>query len=165
MKQTDILVDILERGAGMMHRTLADFSDADMKVRPVPNANHAQWMVGHLCLSELFFLKATGGDVEGLLPEGFGDCFPQTKERANECTSSLSKTELLAVFDKVRARSVEYVKSLDDAALLRKLPSPLSQGKTETTVGFLLNMPALHLSMHIGQMQVIRRVLGKPLLF
>ena len=165
MPQTDILVEILERGAAMLHRTLGDFSEADMKVRPVPNASHTQWMVGHLCLSEIFFVKATGGDGDGLLHDGFGDCFPQTKERANESSCALNKAELLAVFNKVRARTIEHVKSLDDAALLRKVPSPLTQGKTETTIGFLANMPALHLSMHIGQMQIIRRVLGKPILF
>jgi hypothetical protein len=165
MKQSDILVEILERGAAMLHRTLADFSEADMKVRPMANANHTQWMLGHLCLSEIFFVKATGGNAEGLLPDGFGDCFPQTKERANESTCALNKAELLAVFDKVRARTIEHVKSLDDAALLRKVPSPLTQGKTETTIGFLANMPALHLSMHIGQMQIIRRSVGNPFLF
>jgi hypothetical protein len=33
------------------------------------------------------------------------------------------------------------------------------------TVGHLVLMIASHIMMHVGQMQVIRRKLGKPLLF
>ena len=42
-------------------------------------------------------------------------------------------------------------------------PQPL-QGFAPT-VGHLLYVHAPHLNMHIGQLQVIRRTLGKPILF
>ena len=33
------------------------------------------------------------------------------------------------------------------------------------TVGFMIHMPAMHAGVHIGQIQVARRNLGKPVLF
>ncbi len=164
MAQTDILVEMLERSSGMLTKALADFTDADMLVRPVENANHAQWMLGHLCISEVRMVSGVKPELASLLPAGFAERYPQVKECPNECTSPLPKAELLPLYESIRQQTIALVKSLADADLLRPIPSPFNKG-TMTTVGFMLNMPVLHSTLHLGQMQVIRRKLGKPLLF
>ncbi|CAN5563861.1 hypothetical protein BH10PLA1_BH10PLA1_11460 [soil metagenome] len=164
MTHCDIIVETLERGLGMMQRELADFSDADMLVRPAPVANHAEWMLGHLCKSECHMLGACGVDVTDALPAGFAECYPQVKGQLNEVANPMGKAALLELFGKVRQRTIAFVKSAGDVALLKEIPSPFNKG-TMTTVGFIVTMPSLHASMHIGQMQVIRRALGKPVLF
>jgi hypothetical protein len=164
MKQSDVFAELLDRGHQMLRRTLADFSDADMLVRPAPHANHAEWMLGHLCRSEAFMLGAAGGHAEGLLPLGFGDHYPQSKEHENEVVQPLGKVVLLEQFAAVRSRMIEFVRGLGDADLLKEVPSPFNKG-SNTTVSFIIQMPGMHASMHVGQMQVIRRVLGKPILF
>ena len=164
MAYTDIVAEILERGLGMMQKALADFSDADMLVRPVEGANHALWMLGHLCVSEAFMLSAARAEYANLLPPGFAEHFPQTKDRVNDVTAPLPKVEVLAVYEKVRRTTIAAVRGLSDADLLRTVPSPFAKGST-TTIGFLLNMPSLHSTLHLGQIQVIRRKLGKPWLF
>jgi len=163
MTHCDLIVEILERGQGMLQRTLADFTDADMLARPTEHANHAEWMLGHLCRSESFMMHAAGG-TPIVLPEGFQERYPQSKEHENDVTQPMGKETLLALYGMVRARTIEFVKSLNDADLAREIPSPFTKG-TNTSVGFMLHMPALHTSMHVGQMQVIRRKLGKPILF
>ncbi len=163
MTHCDTLVEILERGHGMLDRTLSDFSDADMLVRPCDHANHAEWMLGHLCRSESLMLQHCGGTpIE--LPAGFAEKYAQSREHEATVTDPMGKEALVALFRKVRGRTIEFVKSIKDADLAREVPSPFANG-TNITVAFMLHMPALHLATHVGQMQVIRRKLGKPILF
>lgn len=163
MTHCDTIVEILERGHAMLGRTLADFTDADMLVRPCDHANHANWMLGHLCRSESFMLNACGGTpIE--LPAGFAEKYAQSREHEADVTEPLDKETLASLFAKVRGRTIEHVKSIKDADLSREIPSPFAKGMN-TTVAFMLHMPALHLATHVGQMQVIRRKLGKPILF
>src|SRR5271170_7679494 len=52
MTQMELSADVLTRNLEMLRMTLADFSDADMLVRPCPGANHAAWQLGHLTAAE-----------------------------------------------------------------------------------------------------------------
>jgi len=164
MTHSDVIVEILERSLAMLQKALTDFSDADMLVRPTPTANHAEWMIGHLCKSESFMLGACGGDTADLLPAGFADCYPQVKGQLPEVANPLGKQALIDLFTKVRGRTIAFVKAAGEEALLKQVPSPFNKGSM-TTVMFMLMMPSLHGSLHLGQIQVIRRVLGKPILF
>lgn len=151
MTHCDVIVEILERGHGMLNRTLADFTDADMLVRPAERANYAEWMLGHLCRSESFMTGAAGGaPIE--LPAGFAEKYAQSKKHAADVLEPMGKDALLALFDKVRGRTIEYVKSISDADLTREIPSPFAKG-ANTTVAFMLHMPALHAATHIGQIK------------
>lgn len=164
MTHTGITVEMLERSLGMLQKALADFTDADMLVRTVENANHAQWMLGHLCVSEVRMMSSIKPAFASLLPAGFADRFPQVKDRVNDVAWPLPKSELWPTYESIRQGTIELAKSLTDADLLRAIPSPFNPG-SQTTVGFMMNMPALHSTLHLGQIQVIRRKLGKPLLF
>jgi len=164
MAQTDILIEMLERSMSMMLKALADFSDVDMLVRPVENANHALWMVGHVCVSEARMVSAVKPEMANIVPAAFAENFPQSKDRVNEVLKPMGKAEVITQYEKVRIQTVELVRSINDTELLRPIPSPFSKG-SQTTVGFMLNMPVLHSTLHLGQIQVIRRKLGKPWIF
>ena len=44
----DLIADIYRRQGQLLAGHLADFSEADMLVRPAESANHAAWQVGRL---------------------------------------------------------------------------------------------------------------------
>src|SRR5882757_3477210 len=58
MNQIELVVDILSRNLEMTKMYLADLSEQDMFVRPVPGANHAAWQFGHLTVAETGMLKS-----------------------------------------------------------------------------------------------------------
>ena len=49
----------LEATQATLHWYVGDFTDADLLVRPVPNANHIAWQLGHLIDSERMLLEVS----------------------------------------------------------------------------------------------------------
>ena len=52
MKATELFAENLAGNLEFLKQELADFTDADMFVRPTPQANHAAWQIGHLVAAE-----------------------------------------------------------------------------------------------------------------
>ena len=73
------------------------------------------------------------------------------------------KADLLAYLDQAREALAKWVKTLNQADLEKQTPPPISG--FAPTVGHLILMIPIHTAMHLGQFQVIRRKLGKPVLF
>ncbi|MEI8198016.1 MAG: DinB family protein [Phycisphaerae bacterium] len=163
MTMQEVLVKSLETSAQMLNMTLADFSEADMLVRPVPNANHALWQLGHLTVSEAQMLAEQGAKMPEL-PAGFAERFTAKTAAINEASKFGTKAELLAVFAKVRNASIAFAKSLSAADLDRPTTNEMIKAFAPNTA-VLVVMANDHGAMHMGQWQVIRRKLGKPILF
>src|SRR3954453_19819667 len=103
MTISQLLADVLARNLNMLKMTLADFSDADMLVRPAPSANHAAWQLGHLIASECW-MRGNAGDAAaaGELPAGFAEKFTKETAKIDDPAAFPTKAEIFAVFDKVR---------------------------------------------------------------
>lgn len=52
MNSIALLTSALESSKKMLAWIVSDFSDADLLVRPVPEANHMAWQLGHLITAE-----------------------------------------------------------------------------------------------------------------
>ena len=163
MNPIELMAEVLTNNLGMVKATLADFSDADMLVRPTPAANHAAWQLGHLINSETNMLRAAAPDAAPALPAGFAEKFTKETARSDDRAAFPTKTEMLDLYEKVRAASAQWVKGLS-ADDLNKPTSERLQRFAPTWGHLALMMPA-HTMMHLGQFQVIRRALGKPVLF
>jgi hypothetical protein len=145
--------------------TLSDFTDADMYVRPCNGANHATWQLGHLCSAEVNLTSACGAKAFAL-PAGFGDMFNKKTAEFNDASKFgdfATKEALLNLFGKIRAGTIAWVDGLSQADLDK--PAPEKFQKMWPTIGALAEGMAGHVQMHTGQFQVIRRKLGKPVLF
>jgi hypothetical protein len=149
-------------GAELMKMTLADFTDADMLVRPAPGANHAAWQLGHLTNAEVQMVSAAGGKMPEL-PAGFAERFGRSKVASDDAAAFPGKAEQLATHAAVRAATIEWAKTLTPEQL--DAPSPKQIRMLAPTVGQIPALVVEHAAMHVGQFQVIRRVLGKPVLF
>jgi hypothetical protein len=152
----------LEATKGNLPMYVRDFSDADLLVRPVPGANHAAWQIGNVILGDVFFVSQELPDTPyPELPKGFAEL--HGRDGASKDEGFLTKAEYLALFEQVRDATIAAVGRLTDADLDRPVTG---KGKVlAPTLGRLFLMMSNHTLMHAGQFTVIRRKLGKPVLF
>ena len=156
---TDLLALHLAWNLEIAQMTLADMTDAELIQRPAPTANHALWQLGHVTVSEAQELSTLIPGVTAC-PESFAARFTKETQGLNEISNFPSKDEILAELTRVRAAVIAGVKQLSDEQLVQ--PSPVPWAKN---VGQLVLALSEHLTMHLGQLQVLRRKLGKPVLF
>lgn len=162
MKAQDAIRHALISTKNMLGLFLSDLSDADLLVRPVPKANHIAWQLGHLIASE----AGMGG---GYLPAGTYPELPagfverHNKEASAKDTGFATKAEYLDLFNRVRQATIDAVGKLSDADLDKPLTGRMAE--MVPNVGGLLLLNADHVMMHAGQFTVVRRKLGKPVLF
>jgi len=163
MTPIEIMSDVIARNAEILKMTLADFSQAEMLARPVPGANHAAWQLGHLIGSAAYMLREV---APGVIPQAAA----AMREKFNGKTAGNDdpsfypdKSQLLETFAQCCDAIVAWTKNLRPEEMGE--PTPGRMAEFAPTLGHLALMTASHITMHVGQMQVIRRKLGKPLLF
>jgi hypothetical protein len=147
----------------MVPMFLGDLSDADLLVRPVPNANHIAWQLGHLIASESGMGKQIPGARYPELPAGFAEQHNKEKAAQDPPRGFATKAVYLDLFGKVRGATLAALEKLSEADLDRRTEGPMAQ--YAPTVAALLVLNANHVMMHAGQFTVVRRKLGKPILF
>jgi uncharacterized damage-inducible protein DinB len=163
MTQIELAADAAQRSLGMLMMTLADFSDADFFVRPCPGANHATWQLGHLTTSEARIVNGVKPGGNTAVPEEFAAKFTKETSTNDDAAFFPKKAVILDQLSKTRAATVAWIKTLTPADLDK--PGPERMAKMCPSVGHLLGLIGNHDMMHMGQLQVIRRKLGKPILF
>jgi hypothetical protein len=161
MTSAELHADFLQRSGDMLKATLADFSDADMLGRPCLGANHPNWQFGHLINAETFMLNGMGVSFE--LPAGFAEKYGKSTAGIDDPAKFAKKDELLGLFDRTRVALVKFAREATQEQLDK--PAPERIQRIAPTVGHLVLTTATHAAMHVGQFQVARRKLGKPVLF
>jgi hypothetical protein len=156
-----LLIESYRQQNQLVQWHVADFSDADMLVRPVEHANHAAWHIGHLATTYPNVLNLIAPNTIPPLPQEF--CDLHTKKGSTLNDGFESKAQLLARLDQMTEAAIAWVEKLTDADLSK--PAPPQLKGWVSTLGQLAYALPPHTNMHIGQIQVIRRKLGKPVLF
>jgi uncharacterized damage-inducible protein DinB len=143
---------------------LSDLSDADLLVRPAPGANHIAWQLGHLIVSET---RMPGMTLPGTgypdLPPGFAEQHGPEKAAQEPPTGFATKAQYLDLFNQVRQATLAALDKVSDADLDR--PTEGRMATFAPNLGALLLLTSNHSLMHAGQFSVVRRKLGKPILF
>jgi hypothetical protein len=97
------------------------------------------------------------------LPAGFAEKYARENTSVDDPARLGTKADLLPLLEKVRGKTCQWVATLTPADLAK--PAPERIRNRFPTVGHLLEAMPSHTSMHVGQIQVLRRKLGKPVLF
>jgi hypothetical protein len=164
MNAKDTLKTALSSTQDLVGRYLGDLSDADLLVRPVPGANHIAWQMGHLINAERGLL---GPDLPGVvypeLPVGFSGQHGKDTAAMDPPKGFKTKAEYLGLFNRFREATLQAVDKLSDADLDK--PTTGVMKDFAPTLGALLVLQSNHTLMHAGQFTVVRRKLGKPILF
>lgn len=146
----------------VINGSLGDLSDADLLVRPVEGANHIAWQIGHLIVTERQLARHVPGVQFPELPAGFAEKYANKPDAQNAGGGFATRAQYLELFNQTRAATVAAVAKLSDA----DLDKPAGGGPAGIKdLGGLLNLIANHTMMHGGQFSVVRRKLGKPVLF
>jgi len=141
---------------------VSDLSDADLLYRPAPDANHIAWQIGNVIGGDVFLVKEQVPEaLYPELPPGFGDLHGDKGAKKDE--GFLTKAEYLKLFDDVRSATIATLGKLTDADLDR--PTKGNFATMAPTLGDLFLLVSNHTFLHVGQFTVIRRKLGKPVLF
>lgn len=162
MTAKEAIKNVLDSNMNILKMFLADLSDADLLVRPIPNANHAAWQLGHLIAAESRLLASIDG-IPAKLPDGFAEKHTPETAKDDSPASFLKKDEYLKLLDEVRAATLASLDKLSDAALDTKTTGPMAA--FAPNYGSLYILLGNHTMMHAGQFTVLRRKLGKPVLF
>ena len=164
MTGCQVMIAALETTKGSLEMLIADFTDAELLVRPVPEANHAAWQIGNVIGGDPFLVTAELPDtVYPELPAGFAELHSGKGAKIDKAEGFLTKDGYLKLFSEVRAATIAAVSKLTDADLDR--PSSEKMRWAGPTLAHVLLFAANHTLMHAGQFTVIRRKLGKPVLF
>jgi hypothetical protein len=163
MNAKEAIRTALTSSQNLLNMYLSDLSDADLLVRPVPAANHIAWQLGHLIVAEGGMGKVVPGARYPELPAGFAERHSNETAHAEPPRGFATKAEYLDLFGKQRAATLDALERLRDGDLDR--PTEGSMSKWAPTVGALLVLTCNHTLMHAGQFTVVRRKLGKPILF
>jgi hypothetical protein len=155
------LLIVYAQQADLVQAHVSDFTDADMLVRPVENANHAAWQLGHLATSTTALVNMA---MPGALPELPADFVERHGTAGARLNGGFgSKDDLINRFCDVNDAMIDWLKKLTPEDAARSTPAKM-KGFADT-IGHLAQMHPVHVMMHLGQIQVIRRKLGKPVLF
>jgi hypothetical protein len=164
MNAKDVIKTSLTSTRDLLGSYVGDLSDADLLVRPVPGANHIAWQLGHLIHAEGYLL---GPELPGVaypeLPAGFSGQHGKENAAMDPPKGFKTKAEYLDLFNRCRAATLAAVDKLSDADFDKPNKGPMKQ--FAPTLGKLLLLQSNHVLMHAGQFTVVRRKLGKPVLF
>lgn len=153
----------LSRQIRMVESTLADFSDDEMLVRPVPGANHAAWQLGHVTVSEEKMMRSVMGDLLPALPAHWKGRFGKEAHALDDAASFATRKELIDTWALIRTAGADWVKAQPDDVFIQPI---LAHFKfAGETIADMVNLQVGHMALHVGQFQVIRRKLNKPILF
>jgi hypothetical protein len=163
MKFQDAVRSSLTAADFLVDRYLADITDEEMLVRPVPDANHLAWQLGHLVAAERHLVEAGVPGSMPELPAGFVERHKKDKAPSNNRSDFLSKDEYLRLAGQMRAGTLAVLEKLTetdfDKPVEGRVPPFVKRvGDCFTTVGN-------HWALHAGQWVVLRRQLQRERMF
>ncbi len=164
MNSIALLTAALESSKKMLAWIVSDFSDADLLVRPVPEANHMAWQLGHLITAERhIILEQLPNAKFSDLPAGFDAAHSKETASSDNSAGFFKLAEYLEQLEATRAVTIAELQKLTESDLDR--PTLGNLANFCPTLGNTFGLLCDHIMMHLGQGTVVRRKLGKPVLF
>jgi hypothetical protein len=160
MSPKDLIRLNLAASERFINTYLADLSDADLLVRPVPGMNHIAWQLGHLIAAERIFVEKIRPGACPPLPEGFAEAHNKQAASSDDPAQFLSREKYQEVWKAQRDATMSVLEGLPEAELDRTDPEKFPP--FAPNVAALLAMCSTHPLMHCGQFVAVRRKLGKP---
>ncbi|MFT3880051.1 MAG: DinB family protein [Gemmatales bacterium] len=160
MKPADAFKIALNMTDYILTKYLAEFSDAELLVRPGKDCNHIAWQLGHLIQSEQGIVNQIrpGSGIE--LPAGFKEAHSKENASCDDAGKFLTKQQYLDLYTKSRKNIKTILADMSDDEFDKPSPKGWDQFPN---VGAMMNLIVNHPMMHVGQFVVVRRLLGKPI--
>ena len=153
----DMIVASLTTARMMARRFTEDLQPNEYLHRAAPKGNCAAWLLGHLILTNRRTAARLNADLPAL-PDGFEQRFARD-EHAPHASEFGDCASLLTLLEQSFDALIAGVKRMSPEQLETPVEKPMPMFKN---IGELVNFMALHACVHIGQITVIRRTLGRP---
>jgi len=163
MNARDAINYIYKMSEMILNAYVGDLTDQEILVRPVENANHIAWQLGHLIQSEHNMIRAVCPGAMPTLPEGFDAKHTKDTAASDDPANFLATAEYLELYARQRAATKQALENCSDDDLDKPAPEQLQQ--ICSNVAEIFNMQGVHLLMHCGQWATVRRKLGRPVQF
>lgn len=159
MTPNDLIAGAYRTAGLMVHRMTDDLAAADFDHQPVPGANSAAWIVGHLALTLRRTADRLGATDLPAVDPALADRLTTTKKAAGDQSGLGDPAALVKLFDTCLEKAAAAVRAVPAETLSGppSLPGPFATNYAEG-----LMFGALHVVMHAGHLSTIRRSLGKP---
>lgn len=150
-----------KRARGLLKHFLEEIDQEKWCWQPAEGINHVAWQVGHLAVAQYgLCIKRVVGDSpesEDVLPLSFLKRYGKGSTPSPDTTENASVEELLATLDAVDERMHEVLATTQDEELEVELKKP--HPMFSTVLGGVEFAPQ-HEMMHIGQIVILRRLMG-----
>jgi uncharacterized damage-inducible protein DinB len=140
----------------MLTDMLATIPDDKLTHQPFPGANHALWIMGHVTVSDDYFLAAFAN--AGREHEDWEKTFGHGSTPSADAGDYPPADEVRSAMGRRRAALVAWIESMDAETLAEKMPDDwqtFSRTKGELPAGI-----GAHEGMHVGQLADVRKSLG-----
>lgn len=147
----------LDFARGMTLSFLQDIPDDKWCHQPIPNANHACWVVGHLARTDSFF-RATFAGQESKVPKEWDGLFGMGSTPNGDASNYPAPSELRDALAAQREDLKKWLASLSSEQAAKALEGDWLQFAPD--IGSLPGSIACHESVHAGQLTLVRKSLG-----
>ncbi len=162
MQAKDAIREVVELSHMVVNAYVQDLDDADLLVRPVPGANHTAWQLGHMIVGTGHMLEALGHKGPEL-PAGFADQYTKETAASDDPAAFATKDEYVRLAEAAKVAALAALEATPDGDLDK--PGPEAMREYAPKVASVLMLAGTHWLMHAGQIVIVRRKLGKPVLF
>lgn len=153
------ILEQLGMGQFLFDKFTSDLSDAEYFKPPMPGANHAAWIVGHIAVSEDSLVAGATGRPKRI-PESTYELFKGGTKCVADASKYPSRKEIDELYKNSRAHTIEALKGSDESTW--DAPSPEGFDKNFfPKVGTIWGLLGTHQYWHIGQLTVCRTALSK----
>lgn len=135
---------------------LADVPFDRWCLQPIPGANHAMWIAGHLAAIDDFFLVQVGGRTSAL-PAGWNELFATGSKPIADLDIYPAPGVVLQELADRRADLQSWFRSLTETELQAPLPAGM---RFAANLAELMPSVAWHEAWHGGQLSLVRKALG-----
>lgn len=158
-------VDRIEMARRRVKEFTADLTADEWFRHPAEFTTHVAWQVGHLAVSQynLCLRRLRGRTKEDmtLIPDSFIEHFKLGSRPVAGAENYPPIAEIKRVFDAVHAQTLQELSALTDEELDVPVEQPHPVFKTK--LGAVDYAPS-HEMVHVGQIALLRRLMGKPAL-
>jgi len=164
MDLNDFAVSALDMARWLTLAAVKDLTDREMMFQPALGLNHPLWLIGHIATSENgLILDACAG--QDLLPPDWMGKFGIGSQPVSDANVYPTRDEVLALLEKTHAAALDYVKSLTpedfDTRPVNLDRFPPGVQERFSTVARCISGHVSHEFSHVGQIAMLRRIMGK----
>jgi hypothetical protein len=164
MKATELLCGSLEGTKAWFLGLMQDMKASPLTFPTSKGGNHPLWVLGHLALAEASMVSGFVLGEPNPLAKWEGE-FGINSEPVADASRYPSWDELMAEFEKTRAKTLRVLGSMSDDDLSKPSKAPAELAAFFGTVGQCFAMIGTHMAFHAGQVADARKAAGKKPVF